>query len=203
MAPIDPFEITVRTYIPMESVLGFSGDGRSASTDPNASYRTSHTVGVETNPSVSRNPETYNDKGKTGLTKTSFGLPPTGAPLIGKAPEGGEGGFKATVTRSDANRGDNAVINFVGSSSNPFTPDATAIDYDFTIKIIPGKEGADLDINLEGSYDGFLAYEINITDGSGNTYQLYHDAPSGAWKIVYLLGSKDKQVAGDELREKD
>lgn len=193
-APRDPFLITVRTYIPQKSVLGFKGDNRKQSTRSDVSYRTSHSVGVETNPNVSSNPLTSDDGGRTGVTATSFGLPPTGAPLIGTAPEGTEGGFLASVTRSDANGGDNAVINISGSSTNPFAPNVTAIDYNFSIEIIPGADGADPTVNISGSHDGFPAYEINITDQNGQTLQVYHDTPSGKWEIVRLLPGKDTEV---------
>ena len=193
-APIDPFLVTVRTYIPQKSVLGFHGDNRSRTIASNVSYRTSHSVGVETDPYVSSNPLTSDDGGRTGVTATTFGLPPTGVPLIGKAPEGAEGGFSASVSRSDANGGDNAVISIRGSSTNPFSPGVTAIDYNFSITIIPGEESASPTMSVEGSHDGFPGYEINITDKNGQTFQIYHDSPSGRWEILRLLPEKETEV---------
>jgi len=194
-APVDPFLITVRTYIPYRSVAGFHGDNRSASTATNASYRTSHTVGVETNPNVSRNPQTSNDGGKTGLTSTVAGPPPSYTPLFGKASEGAEGGFQATVTRSDANGGDNAIINFSGSSNNPFSPtDKTSIDYNFSISITPGKDGSDPTIAITGSHDGFPAFEINVTnEKTGTVYQVYSKGPDSKIDIRKLLPPNDDQ----------
>jgi RHS repeat-associated protein len=199
----DPFKITVRTFIPYASVLGFKGDNRSFSRSDNASYRTSHTVGVETNPTVSRNPLISDNKGKTGLTSTSFGvlpLPGGGSlPLFGKAPEGKAGGFSAIVSRSDANKGDNAVITFTGSAKNPVTNalgfgiiPTPAIDYNFTVSITPGKDGADPTIGVTGSHDGFPAFEINVTDEkTGTVYQVYSKGPDSKIDIRKLVPPDD------------
>lgn len=202
-APRDPFLITVRTYIPYRSVAGFKGDNRSASTRVGASYRTSHTVGVETTPAVSANPEVSNDGGLTGRTSTSFDVPTGGTqlarPIFGKAPEGEAGGFTASVTRSDANGGDNAVISFTGSSRNPLTPGGPKIDYSFSIEIIPGQDGGKPTVNVTGSHDGFPAYEINVTDSrTGIVYQVYHDAPNSKWELVRLVGDDDTQARNDQ-----
>ncbi|MEO1023214.1 MAG: hypothetical protein AAFW89_11785 [Bacteroidota bacterium] len=202
-APKDPFLITVRTYIPQKRALGFHGDNRSRSTATDASYRTSHSVGVETNPNVSSNPLTSNDGGRTGLTATTVGLPPTGAPLMGKAPEGAEGGFSASVSRSYANGGDNAVLRIVGSSKNPITDGlgipTPAIDYDFTISIIPGEDGGAPTVNVSGSHDGFPGYEINITDqNNGQVYQVYYHEPTSQFQLRRLADKEDEQVKVDQ-----
>lgn len=65
---------------------------------------------------------------------------------------------------------------------------------DFSIMIISGEEGADPTISVEGSHDGFPAYEINITDKNGQTFQIYHDSTSGKWEIFRLLLDKDTEV---------
>ena len=202
-APKDPFLITVRTYIPYKSVGGFHGDGRRNSTDAGASYRTSHSVGVETDPNVSSNPQTSNDKGRTGLTSTSFGTPPLNYPVFGKAKGGVEGGFTSSVSRSDANGGDNVVISFAGSSKNPVTDGfgipTPAIDYSFSLTVIPGKDGGEPTVSLSGSHDGFPAYEINITDQkTGTVYQIYYNEPNSKFDIRRLADSKDEQVKVDQ-----
>jgi hypothetical protein len=196
MAATDPFLITLRTYIPFRTVAGFHGDDRSASTSGSASYKTSHTVGEETNPNVSRNPQTSNDGGKTGLTSTVVGLPPNYSPLFGKAPEGAQGGFEAIIGRSEVNGGDNAVINFSGSSNNSFSAfDKTSIDYNFSITITPGKNGSAPTINITGSHDGFPAFEINVTDQTtGTVYQVYSRGLDSKIDIMKLLPPKDIKI---------
>jgi RHS repeat-associated protein len=196
----EPFRVTVRTFIPFSGVMGFKGDNRGPSNSSNASYRTSHSVNVETNPAVSANPLTQDDGGKTGTTTLSENYRDQRnmfndyMGIGGKANEGQAGGFTASVTRSDANSGDNAVISFVGSSSNPLLPGSPAIDYDFQISIMPGKVGEMPTVQVTGSHDGFPAYEINVQDKNGNAYQVYYHAPSSRWDIRKLLPPNDVEV---------
>lgn len=196
----EPFMVTVRTFIPFSNALGFKGDNRGPSTNTSASFRTSHTVKVETDPKVSTNPLIGDDGGKTGITilsenyRDQRNMFNDNAGIRGKAKEGRAGGFFATVSRSDANGGDNVVISFIGSSSNPLVPGSPAIDYDFQITIVPGKEGGMPNIHVTGSHDGFPAYEINVHNQNGNAYQIYYHIPSGSWDIRKLLPKKDVEV---------
>ncbi len=194
-APKDPFLITVKTYIPYRSVAGFRGDGNISNT-----YRTSHSVGVETNPIVSSNPLTSNDGGLTGNTKT-VPLPTGGLSRYAwsdKASEGEGGGFTASVSRSDANGGDNAVVSFEGSSRNPLTPGGPKIDYSFSIEIVPGKDGGAPKVKVSGSHDGFPAYEINVTGKDGISYRVYHDTPNSKWEVLRLFGDSDTEVKDEK-----
>jgi RHS repeat-associated protein len=197
--PKDPFSVTVRTYIPYKSVLGFKGDDRSSSKNQDATFRTSHTISVETNPSISSSPEISNDKGKTGMTSTSFEVPPAFMPLIGKAKEGIEGGFESSVRRTADNGGDNALVKFSGSSKNPITDGlgvpTPAIDYNFSILIMPGKEGADPTIQVSGAHDGFPAFEINLKDQkTGVVYQVYSKEPNSPFEIRRLSDKPEDQI---------
>lgn len=113
---------------------------------------------------------------------------------MAKAREGNDGGFAATVSRTEANEGNNVVVSITGSSRNPLALGAPAIDYALDITIIPGKDGAEPTFSVSGSHDGFPAYEINVQDAHGKAYQIYHSAPESKWQVRQLLPPMDVEV---------
>jgi len=178
------FKVTFRTFIPYANVAGFRGDNRGKSTSEKASFRTSHSIRVETNPDISSNPLIKDEKGKISRTHTTYG----GFSAQGK------GKFTTDVTRTDANNGDNAVISVTGTANNPFDiSGATSIDYDFQITLTPGENGVP-NAKVTGSHDGFPAYEINVKNEAGETHQVYYNGVNGKWEVRKLLPPKDEKV---------
>ena len=190
------FKVTVRTYIPNANVGPFLGDYRGPQSE-GGTNRTQQIVRVETDPKVSGQP-LLSATGETGRT---IAVLPTGSPgvplvLTGKA----QGEFSAGAKRTEANKGNNVLLNVEGSASNPLVPLAPAIDYSFQIGITPGSEGTPK-VSVTGSHDAFPAYEIYVADERGNVISVYQFTPR-AGDVYKLFPPSDDVKIPEKVEER-
>jgi RHS repeat-associated protein len=163
-------EVTVvlRAFIPQNQVLGFAGDNRTFSTDPNASSRSSIAVRVETDPSVrgSANPI-------LGAPDVEIGA----SHLVDPDPENkgiASGILPTTMTadgpelptaRASYDENGNTVISISQDVKNPFVVLTRGIRSDLTVTVPKGASSA----SISGTVSGSPSFEANITVGNNST----------------------------------
>jgi hypothetical protein len=161
----------------------YAGDNRSFSTapaGPDVSSRTSITVTVETDPSVSANPLISGSQGSAGQSTKidANGNPIQTATATTNLPV-------ATVTRD----GDgNVVINVQQDTKNPLSPApqifTPGISADITVTISKDASSA----QASGTASQFPAEELNITRADGYTTNIYQfQPPPGASPYSLML----------------
>jgi hypothetical protein len=180
LAHVDPdgqeeIQITVRTFIPFQTATlagqTFSGDNRGFSTSSSASFRTSTTVTLETDPRIRSNP-LVRVTAETGLTRR---LDDNGKVVqTAKAPP------TAQVEASRDLNG-NPVVSISDNSKNPLSPGPQAltpgIRSDLAIGIIQNAAGQATAVSVVGSVSGYPATEINVTPPGGSTTQVFGYMP--------------------------
>lgn len=202
----DPFKVVVRTFIPSASVtvpvIGrtFKGDNRSFQYEDQGAHRTEHIIRVETDPAVSEAPllGTSEHTGMTVELDKEGNMIATGQ----ATPE-----YVATVSRMDANSGNNAIINAtISGADNPLIISAP-IDYNFTISITPGKDGK-VSVSIQGTKNKFPAYEIYVkNEKTGKVYRVYGKLPQtgidGLIDLGFIFDEINEEEILDELEEED
>ncbi len=200
------FSIVVRSYIPNAYVFTpfpvpavFLGDNRGPR--PNAaSYRTEQSAIIETDPNISANP-LLSSSSAVGTTVGIF--PSLEAPYTTVESGQSEPTFSLSVSRTDANSGNNAVINLSGSAGNPLVAAPASlknIDYQFQLTITPTKDGR-FTIGVSGSHDAFPSYEIYVTPQGGKATQVYQFNPKTGMFEFRRLREPNDDVKIDDKKE--
>jgi hypothetical protein len=173
---MEQIQVTYRTFIPQKqvTVMGttYAGDNRGYSTapsGPDVSSRTTITVTVETDPSVSANPLISGSQGSVGQSAIldANGNPIQTATATSNLPV-------ATATR-DSNG--NVLVNIQQDTKNPLSPVpqliTPGISANITVLITPDASVA----VAYGTVSQFPAEELNITKSDGYTTNIYQFMP--------------------------
>ena len=180
---MEEVSVTIRAFIPFKSVTvagrTFAGDNRSLNTRPDASFRVSTTVVMETDSRVRSNPIVSVQR-ETGVTHRLEN---------GKIVQTGKGPLTSQVTGSrDANG--NPVLSFSENAKNPIAPGPQAltpgIRQDLTIGIQQNTAGQATSVSVSGSTSQFPASEVNVTTPGGTTTQVFGYAPPENPLLLFL-----------------
>ncbi len=157
----------------------YSGDNRGFSNAIHASYRTHQEIEFDT--STGRATINYKDTG------TSHDLECRTARVLNSAKAPTSELTNGSVIRS----GSNYRINFQADAKNPLAWYACNINLDLTLSINPAARTC----SIEGTHDGFPAYEVYVTANGGSGTTLYTYDPISAGKGPGALCGGSQQTA--------
>ncbi|MBK7911439.1 RHS repeat-associated core domain-containing protein [Candidatus Pollutiaquabacter sp.] len=196
---LEKYIVTARAFIPMEKVYNpqyipcispyipcnptkyFAGDNRNFYSVNSTAYRTEQKVKVD-----------FENKTATKLNNTassSTGLASDGT-TVTQTSSLGEAGPTPTYDKPALESGTSTTVYLTVNASNKLAPGAPSIDYYLAVTITPNvnSDGSPVldksgnqtfDYKIQGTTDGFPAYELWITDEkSGNSYLLFNRTPT-------------------------
>jgi hypothetical protein len=149
--------VQFRAFIPQKQIDGFKGDGRSFTSDPNASSRVSTTMTINTN-------QTTNSGNPLVSSSTTVGSTTLLPSVHGGATKTASGPQMPTVTAGQGKDG-TTVVHIAENVRNPFQPAGSGIEANVYI-FIP-KSGASA--SVAGSLSGSPSFELNVSSQTGPT----------------------------------
>jgi RHS repeat-associated protein len=147
--------VQLRAYIPQANVGPYVGDNRGPTASQNVTSRTSITLSVETDPSISANPLIGTPVSTAGQTENL---------LTGNTATQTVGLPTATVTRDSSG---NVVINVTQDAANPLTPSGVTPGIQSNLNITVPTSGSS--VTAAGTVSGSPAFEMNVTPAGGTT----------------------------------
>jgi hypothetical protein len=170
---LEPFLVTGRSFIPDETLpnpipfsntASFAGDNRNDFRLNTTNYRTEQIVRIDID----------NNSASTLSNRANSTI---GYDENGNVTETSSPG-KAGPTPTFSVNGDTGTVNMEVDASNKLVPGAPSINYDVSVSITQKKDGT-FDFSIQGSSDGFPAYEFFITnEKDGKSYLIYSSNPN-------------------------
>ena len=150
----EELSVQLRAYIPQANVGPYVGDNRGPTVSQDVTSRTSITLRIETDPSVSANPLLSTPVSTAGQTQNI---------LTGNTATQTVGLPTANVTR-DSNG--NVVINITQDAANPLTPAGLTPDIKSNLNLtIPTNASS---VTTAGTVSGSPAFELNVMGEGGS-----------------------------------
>ncbi len=150
-------EVSLRAFVPKDTVGVFKGDNRGFSADRSASSRTAVTTKVETDPAKRPGPSAQIAKTQSTIGESRSTIPGV-APRTATGPESPK-----AIGHSDAKG--NTAINFHQDVKIPFPVPTGGIKADLTVTVNPGATSA----TITGTISGSPSFEMNFSVDGGPT----------------------------------